>query len=186
MSGIAKRTSRTGGWPVALALAAGLLAAGCATYYHEPGYVGPHEVGRAHHSELGTVRGYREVLVRSDGHGGAILGAVTGGSVGAALGGDAGGSLAGGLIGALIGGVIGSEIERSGSEHPAIDYLIEMDSGRTIRVIQARGRIFPPGARVRVLFGDHVRVIPARPGEEDYRDYDEGPPYPDEEPYGPD
>lgn len=180
MSGIVGRPGR--GWAVALALAAGLVASGCATYYHGPGYVHPHEVGRVHHSELGTVKGYREVLVRSDGHGGAIIGAVTGGGVGAALGGDAGGSLAGGLIGALIGGVIGSEIERSGSEHPAIDYLIRMDSGRTIRVIQARGRVFPPGARVRVLFGEHVRVIPARPDEQDY----EGePPYPDEEPYEP-
>lgn len=183
MSGMADRTGHRRG--LAVALAAGLLAAGCATYYHGPGYAHPYEVGRAQHSELGTVKGYREVLVRSDGHGGAVIGAVTGGGVGAALGGDAGGSLAGGLIGALIGGIIGSEIERSNSEHPAIDYLIRMDSGRTIRVIQARRRVFPPGTRVRVIFGEHVQVIPAGPDDEYDEGYEGEPPYPDEEPYEP-
>lgn len=160
----------------ALALTAvGLLAAGCATPPPGGRYVGPGDVGRASHSETGTVVSSRDVLVRSDGRGGAVVGAIAGGATGAALGGDTGGSIAGGLAGALIGGILGSEIEKSSSAQEGIEYVIELDSGRTVTVVQDASRYYEPGTRVRVIFGDYVRVVPVY-GEEPYPDDDRGPP----------
>jgi outer membrane lipoprotein SlyB len=169
----------------ALALAvAGLITAGCAAPVGGP-YAGPGDYGRANYTETGTIVSTREVLVRSDGRGGAIVGAVAGGATGAALGGDTGGSIAGGLLGALIGGILGSEIEKSAGTHEGIEYVIELDNGRTVTVIQDPSRYFEPGTRVRVIFGDYVRVVPIY-GKEPYRGEPYGgEPYGDE-PYGDD
>lgn len=145
---------------MALALT-GLVTAGCVAYggpYSGPGYAAPA------HSEAGTIVSARHVMVRSDGSGGAVVGAVIGGTAGAALGGDTGGSIAGGIAGALIGGLLGSEMEKSASEHEAIEYVIELDSGRTVTVLQDPSQYFPRGSRVRVIFGDHVRLVPLRSG----------------------
>ena len=166
----------------ALALAAaGLVTAGCAAPVGGP-YAGPGDYGRASYSETGTIVSTRDVLVRSDGRGGAIVGAVAGGATGAALGGDTGGSIAGGLVGALIGGILGSEIEKSASAQEGIEYIIELDNGRTVTVIQDPSRYFEPGTRVRVIFGDHVRVAPIY-GEDPYGG---GRPAPEYQPYGED
>jgi len=149
----------------------GLVVAGCATAPVRGPYAGPGDYGRANYSELGTIVSARDVMVRSDGRGGAVVGAVAGGAAGAALGGDTGGSIAGGLAGALLGGLLGSEIERSSSAREGIEYVIEMDSGRTVTVIQDPSRYFEPGSRVRVIFGDYVRVVPVY----DEAPYREGP-----------
>lgn len=160
---------RARGVAVTLMMATGLMVSGCVTDYNA-GYSG----GRVqdsgygddyrddHRDGLGTIVSAREVMVRSDGRGGAILGAVAGGATGAALGGDTGGSIAGGLIGAVIGGVIGSEIDKSSGSHQAVRYVIDMDHGRTITVIEDRSRYYRPGTRVRVYFGDYVEIEPVR------------------------
>ncbi len=167
-------------------IVAGLVTSGCAPQPVGGAYAGPGDYGRANYTETGTIVSSRPVLVRSDGRGGAVVGAVAGGAAGAALGGDTGGSIAGGLAGALIGGILGSEIEKSSSAHEGIEYIIELDNGRTVTVLQDPSRYYEPGTRVRVIFGDHVRVVPLHGGapygrpapgqwEEDEGPYDEGP-----------
>ncbi|MFW6027823.1 MAG: glycine zipper 2TM domain-containing protein [bacterium] len=161
--------------PVLGLFLAGLMAA-CAPTYGGP-HAGPRDYGRASHAEAGTIVSSRNVLVRSDGRGGAVVGAVAGGAAGAALGGDTGGSIAGGLAGALIGGILGSEIEKSSSAHEGIEYIIELDSGRTITVVQDPSRYYEPGTRVRVIYGEYVRVVPLY--DEPYRGRGPGGPYED-------
>lgn len=139
---------------------AGLVTSGCATQPVGGPYAGPGDYGRANYTETGVIVSSRPVLVRSDGRGGAVVGAIAGGAAGAALGGDTGGSIAGGLAGALLGGILGSEIEKSSSAQEGIEYIIELDNGRTVTVIQDPSRYFEPGTRVRVIFGDYVRVVP--------------------------
>lgn len=156
------------GAAVVLTVASGLLTAACATTY-DRGYSAGYGYGHhAHRDGLGVIVDAHEVMVRSDGRGGAVVGAIAGGATGAALGGDTEGSIAGGVIGAVIGGILGSEIEKSSAAHPAVRYRIDMDYGSTITVIQDDSRYYPPGTRVRVHFGDYVEVVPVR---RRYRDY---------------
>ncbi|MFW6027873.1 MAG: glycine zipper 2TM domain-containing protein [bacterium] len=144
----------------AAVMMAGVLAACAPTY--DRGYGGSRYGGYPQRDGTGTIVDAYEVTVRSDGRGGAVVGAVAGGATGAALGGDTGGSIAGGLIGAVIGGVLGSEIEKSAGSHRGVEYVIDMDYGETITVIQDDSRYYRPGTRVRVYFGDYVTVEPLR------------------------
>ncbi|MFP4004558.1 MAG: hypothetical protein ACLFV8_12340, partial [Alphaproteobacteria bacterium] len=63
---------------------AGVLSACAPTY--DRGYGGSRYGGYAQRDGVGTIVDAREVMVRSDGRGGAVVGAVAGGAAGAALG----------------------------------------------------------------------------------------------------
>ncbi|MFW6027824.1 MAG: hypothetical protein ACOC91_03360, partial [bacterium] len=118
---------------------------------------------RADYSETGTIVSSRHVQVRSDGRGGAIVEPAEDEAADAAHGSDTGGSTTDGEEGVLIGNFLGAEIEESSRVHEGIEYIIELDSGRTVTVVQHPSRSYKPGRRVRVFFGRYVRVVPHEP-----------------------
>lgn len=159
--GLAQRSGRV--LFIALALLSVGVLAGC-TNYARSGGVTSGDVGRASYVETGVVQSSRPVRITGErtGEGGAI-GAVGGGLAGQALGGDTGGRIAGGLAGAVIGGLIGTAIERGIEEADGVEYVIRLDNGRTVAIVQRAepNTYIQAGQRVQVVYGNQVRVLPA-------------------------
>ena len=107
---------------------------------------------------MGTLIDVRDVTIERDERGvGTISGAAIGGIAGSHAGGGRGKAITT-IIGALAGGIIGNKVEGEVMKEQGVELLIELDSGKTIAVIQGRD----PKDDFRV--GDRVRVL-SRGGE---------------------
>lgn len=139
------------GVPVVV-LAAALLG-GCAHPPRGSDYFA-YEAGREQSVRYGVVDSVREVRLQARETG---VGSATGAMIGSIAGSHAGhgyhGSLAGFIGGAILGAIVGHEVERSANEHPGVEVVVMLDSGRMIAVVQDAEERFRPGDRVRVLSG---------------------------------
>lgn len=80
---------------------------------------------------------------------GRIGGGFIGYQAGRTVGGGSGRAVAG-AVGAVAGAVAGSAIEERATRQQAWQFTVELDSGRTISIVQARDQSFTLGERVRV------------------------------------
>lgn len=123
-------------------------AAGCATH-KSPNTFNRSETGRKQTVEAGTVTAVRPVTIKTDGSNvGTATGAVIGGLAGSTVGGGRG-QTAATVGGAVAGGAAGNAI--SASSHPGVEVTVQLDSGRTVAVVQEGD---PNAFRV----GDRVNV----------------------------
>ena len=142
----------------ALLMAAALLAA-CAptntatTYSRE-------QMNREAQVETGTIVSIRPVTVEGSGRTGTLLGGAAGGVAGSFIGGDWRSNLLAGLAGAVVGGVAGSAAERSLTTATANEFIVELEGGGTIAVVQTNDQGLRVGDRVTVLRGDRTRLTP--------------------------
>ncbi len=145
--------------PVLAVLAALVLAAGCApsntatTYTRE-------QMNREAMVETGTVVSMRPVTVEGTGRTGGLVGGVAGGVGGSFIGGDWRSNLLAGLGGAVLGGVAGSAAERSMTTTTATEFIVELEGGGTIAVVQSNEQGLRVGDRVTILRGDRTRLTP--------------------------
>jgi len=128
-----------------------LTAGGCAS--SKSGSVYTREQARqTQQVETGKVVGVREVLLegtKSDV--GTLGGAVIGGIAGSNVGGGRGAAIAT-VLGAIVGGVAGAVTEEGITRKKALEITVQLDSGRTIAVVQSEDEItFQPNEPVRVL-----------------------------------
>lgn len=130
---------------IALAIA---CATGCASH-SGPSTFNRNEVGRAQTVEAGTVTAIRPVTIQSDG-------SVVGTATGAVLGGLAGNTIGGGrgrtaatVAGAVAGGAAGQAV--TGSTRAGVEITVELQSGRTVAVVQE-------GTPEQFRVGDRVNV----------------------------
>lgn len=151
--------------PLAVLLLASLSASLSAC--HQPGQTryGYQDVGQASAVHFGTVLSWRMVHITGQNTGtGAIAGAA-GGALGGSYIGSGGGSLGGLLAGALIAGVAGHMAEQAISDHSGIEYVITLEKGDTITMVQNFVEGDPEiktGQRVMVqVSGSYQRVLPA-------------------------
>ncbi len=101
----------------------------------------------------GTIIELRHVTIQDKtSGGGAVLGGVAGGVIGSTIGSGRGRTLAA-VGGALAGMVAGNAIENQVGTKPAIEFTIELDSGRMMAVVQEDGDYYRVGDRVRLLEG---------------------------------
>lgn len=130
-------------------LVLGVLAAtGCASHT-SPNTFNRSEVGRQQTVEPGTVTAVRAVTIQQQG--GAIAtgtGAVLGGLAGSTVGGGRG-QTAATVAGAVAGGAAGQQV--ASSNRPGVEVTVQLDSGRTVAVVQEGD---PNAFRV----GDRVNV----------------------------
>lgn len=148
---------------LALAVAAALALAGCATS-------NPDVVSRADAQYMSTVTDATVLSVRpvtiegSQSGTGAVAGGVVGAIAGSSIGGhrDAG---VGGVLGAVAGGVLGNAVERFGTREDAVEIMVQLRSGERRAIVQAKGNeTFAPGDPViLVTTGNKVRVMRAPP-----------------------
>ncbi len=159
---------------IILAAATALVLGGCAQT--SPDVYGPYEVGAAAYTEMGTVAGARPVEVSSPGGTGigATVGALAGGIAGAQIGPSSyshrghrhrytsAASALGAVGGALIGGLIGAAIERDVSRQTAVEYIVRLDDGALVTIVQG-DRPLAVGQRVFVQTPNRgrARLVPA-------------------------
>jgi outer membrane lipoprotein SlyB len=125
------------------------------------------DVGQVIETSEGTVVSSRLVEVRGgeNSNTGALAGAAVGATTGAVVAKGQSASIAAGVIGGLIGAGAGYLIEESARSREGIEYVVQMDDGRVVTIVQNRDPEEQPlqdGERVLVQYGsDYTRVIPS-------------------------
>jgi outer membrane lipoprotein SlyB len=126
----------------------GVLVAGCASHTDSNTF-NRSEVGRQQTVEAGTVTAVRAVTIQQQGGNIATgTGAVLGGLAGSTIGGGRG-QTAATVGGAVAGGAAGQAV--ASSTRPGVEITVQLDSGRTIAVVQEGDpNAFRAGDRVNV------------------------------------
>ena len=142
----------------ALALAAVLALAGCAT--SSPDVISRQDAQRMSTVLDATVVSVRPVTVDGSQSG---TGGVAGGVVGAVAGSSIGGrrdAVVGGVLGAVAGAVIGNAIERNATREESLEIMVQLRNGERRAIVQAKGtESFAPGdAVILVTTGGKVRI----------------------------
>lgn len=139
------------GLGAALALAAALVAAGCASDLGGGTY-GRAEARRMMTVQYGVVEAVRPVqLEGTKSPLGAGAGAVVGGVAGSGVGGGRG-QIVGATVGAVVGGLAGAALEEVATRKPGVEVTVRLENGRVIAVVQEdQGEGFRVGERVRVV-----------------------------------
>lgn len=150
---------------VAVVLMAGLALAGCARSL-SPDVYSRGEVGAKVEVEDAVVLSVRDVEIEGTrSNVGAGVGAVAGGVGGTFAGGSDRVAILGAIAGAVVGAVVGSAVEEAVTSSDGVEYMVRLADGETVAVVQPKGETpLQPGAQVLLVYGDHIRVVPAPPG----------------------
>ena len=99
-----------------------------------------------------TVVSVDRVILSGDGETGAVAGAIIGGVAGASVTDSETESDIAGVLGALVGSAVGSKMGDAATRKPAIELLLDLDSGKTVSIIQEEGDYsFAVGQRVKII-----------------------------------
>ncbi len=110
---------------------------------------GSRQAGEVSTTYTGVVKSVREVRVSGDRLQDNTMGLASGGIVGGVLGGAlGGGKFAPTAVGVVAGAVTGSLIEQQAKQQNAFEYIVELDNGSLVTVIQGKDRIFGVGQPV--------------------------------------
>lgn len=122
-------------------------------------------LGGAASVTYGTIVGTRPVTVAGSQSGvGAVGGAAAGGLAGSFIGGGWRENAIAGIGGAIVGGLAGSAIERGVTQGNAIEFIVRLDRGGDIAVVQTNEEALQAGDRVVITRGDRVRISRAAGG----------------------
>ena len=150
----------------AILAAASMTVASCARQISPGVYEGAY-VGTATETYTGTVQSARFVMVQEDellqdNTIGAGIGGLAGGLAGREVG-EGWGKVAATAGGALAGAAVGALAQRSLQRQEAMEYIVSMDDGSLMTIVQGTQPQIPVGRRVYVQIGDRgqSRVVPA-------------------------
>ena len=103
-----------------------------------------------------TVVSVDRVILSGDGDTGAVAGAIIGGVAGASVTDSETESDIAGVLGALVGSAVGSKIGDAATRKPAIELLLDLDSGKTVKAVEIIGAInaFPTEKEFKKYFYD--------------------------------
>lgn len=146
---------------IIVVFAAALAVSGCARDL-SPDVYSRDEVGSKVDIQPGRIISVRDVKIEGTRSGvGAVAGAAAGG-VGGSYAGKGRGGIIGAIAGAVVGGLIGAAAEGAVSSSDGVEYLVELDDGETVAVVQPKGDApLKPGDSALLVYGDHIRVVPA-------------------------
>lgn len=146
--------------PVAFGLLAAVFAVtGCAPSYSPNVYTGA-AVQQADKVESGTVIGFRQVEIQSDGTVGAVAGGAAGGVLGAQAGEGPVSHALGAVGGALAGGLVGTAVEHTTGDTTGWEYIVREAKGDLVSVTQRQDKPLGIGQKVLVIYGKQARIIP--------------------------
>ena len=101
---------------------------------------------------LATIIAIDRVMLAGDEETGAIVGAVIGGIAGSSVTDSENESAIAGILGALAGSAVGSKMGDAATRKPAVELLLDLDSGKTGSIIQEEGDYsLAVGQRVKVI-----------------------------------
>jgi len=142
-----------------------LTLAGCARDISPDNYE-ENQAGVAKAVYPGTIVNAREVQVTGgdkleDNTLGLIVGGAAGGIAGSTVGSGSGSTLAA-VAGALLGAAAGGAAEGELKKQPAMEYIVELDNGRTFTLIQGTEPRLDGGQKIFFIesTGDRGRVVP--------------------------
>lgn len=153
---------------LAAALVAALTVTGCARQIGGDTY-DARRVGRAVETRMGVVENVRIVQVREgdrlqDNTTGGLVGGLGGAAAGSQVGHGTGQAIAIGA-GAIAGAALGTVAERGLTDQRAMEYIVRMDDGALMTIVQKDDLGIPRGTRVFVQLGQHgERARIMRPG----------------------
>ena len=99
-----------------------------------------------------TVVSINQVILSGDGDTGALTGAIIGGMAGTSVTDSKTESNISGVLGALAGSAVGSKIGDAATRKTAIELLLDLDSGKTVSIIQEEGNYsFDINQRVKII-----------------------------------
>ena len=99
-----------------------------------------------------TVVSIDRVILSGDGDCGGVGGGFIGGAAGSSVTDSETESDIAGVLGALVGSAVGSKIGDAATKKPAIELLLDLDSGKTVSIIQEEGEhSFAVGQRVKII-----------------------------------
>lgn len=128
-----------------------LLFSSCAKNISSDNYAS-YTVGEVSRTLCGTIQNMREVCVSSsDELGKNSSGMLAGGVGGGVLGSAIGGGLLSTAIGTGVGAIGGALVEKNSKQQSAVEYVILMDDGSLMTVVQGKDVIFNPGQPVYVI-----------------------------------
>lgn len=135
-----------------------LLLTSCAREISSDVYASS-QVGEVSTTYAGVVKSVRQVLVQ---HGEQLedngLGLAGGGVVGGAVGNTVGrGRFLPTAVGAIAGAVAGTLAEKKLKEQSALEYVVQLDNGNLITVVQGQDQVFAVGQPVYVLVSSFGR-----------------------------
>ena len=108
-----------------------------------------------------TVVSLRPVTVKSnDNNAGTLFGAAAGGVAGSSIGGGDTAHSLGAIGGALVGGIAGDAAQAGLSKQTGYEYIVRLDNGSMVTVVQGNDVYIQPGQRCLVIYGRQARVIP--------------------------
>ncbi|MFI5343164.1 MAG: hypothetical protein ACHQUC_02975 [Chlamydiales bacterium] len=111
------------------------------------------QVGKVSITYAGIIKNVREVTVEQgdqleDNGLGIAGGGIAGGVIGSAVG---RGNFAPTAAGAIVGAVAGSLVEKKLKQQPALEYVVELDQGGLLTVVQGNDQVFGVGQPVYIL-----------------------------------
>jgi outer membrane lipoprotein SlyB len=111
-----------------------------------------------------TVVSVDRVILSGDGDTGAVAGAIIGAIAGSSVTDSETESDIAGVFGALVGSAIGAKAGDAATRKPAIELLLDLDSGKTVSIIQEEGDYsFDAGQRVKIIKNKgKSRVMPLK------------------------
>lgn len=122
---------------------ASVLFTSCACHVYPP-----RQVGEACMTYSGCIVNVRPVCVQQQQTGlGAVAGGVAGGAIGSVIG---RGCLAPTAFGAIAGAVVGSAVEQNNGRQTGFEYVIQLDNGQLMTVVQGCDTFFQCGDPVYV------------------------------------
>lgn len=143
------KTSRTG---ILLIGVAAIALSGCVSGLQGSTY-SRSEARQVQEVAFGTVLSTQPVVIEGNRSGaGQLPGAIIGGVAGSSIG-DGKGQQIFTVLGAVGGAILGQQIEEKATRAQGLELTIEMDSGRTLSIVQEVESVdqFKAGQRVRVL-----------------------------------
>jgi outer membrane lipoprotein SlyB len=135
-----------------------LLLSSCAENVNPNTYT-TSEVGSASRVVSGVIVSKRAVSVDNNSGVGGLAGTATGAALGSTIGGSTAGNIAAIVGGAVIGGVAGNAIDGSINHHQGFEYIIRLQKGRTISVVQTKDEELHVNDRVLVIYGAKTRIV---------------------------
>ena len=125
-----------------------LALTGCASTYG-PNTVSPSAVNQRSSVYYGTVSSVRQVTIKPERSLiGTATGAVLGGLAGSELGGGDKAQTAGAIGGAVLGGIAGNEAGKAVGTKQGYAYVVTLENGRTMEIVQNIDTYFAPGTPI--------------------------------------
>lgn len=137
--------------------------AACSTSFDSDTY-SDSSAGRAQAVRYGTIVEATAVKIQGETQKGAgtLAGAAIGAILGSTIGGGSTANALGGVGGAVAGGVAGNAAGKAIGTQDGMRYIIKLDDGSAISIVQAPQPNLPIGTRVMILTGSngHDRILP--------------------------